>query len=1403
MLTTPGRLLFDSVVPKRYREDLPPGQMIGAKQISDVLQRIAEEQPEIYRDVSHRLLLLGGKASVETETSFGLEDLKSPIDKPALLREVAAAEAAINGNKKLTPDQKRTELVKLYFKLSNETPAKIFDAAMAKGSNLAKMVASGARGNKQQLSSNIGLDGLIIDAEGKPVPVPLKNNYAEGLSQAEYFGSTYGTRQGLVSTKLCCCENTLVRMADFSTKAMKDIQIGDMVLGADHDCRVFPVRVSNVFHNGNKECWEYTFRRLSSRKEFVTITATPDHKILARRREWGKRCAHLAIKDPTLLPIGTKGDGDFVACPIEGGEFLGVREPRALALGLLIGNGCMTQLDRGNLYLSTADQSLIDETREYFASFNYVVKKYGDDTVTFHRLNYINQPNKIVRPDCNGRPTGHSGDPFKAWLTEIGMAGQKAHQKHILDAVWGWDNQSVADIISGVFSTDGSVVFRNNKGSGSKGISVCLTLTARQVLEQIKDLLEIRFGIYTSTIYRVSEKGKQWMKNPQWQITISHGRSIRKLISMVRLVGEKRPKFERLLEDCTPLSNCNREHSFKRVSKRLVGVIPTMDIEVDHPEHMFVLANGLISSNSVAQSGFMAKQLSASAQDLTVTEEDCGTSRGIAVDSTDPDNVGALLAKPYSGYQEGTPIDKGILSDFRGKGLKKIVVRSPMTCQAKHGLCAACAGVRERGTLPAIGENIGIASASAISEPLSQALLCLAGNTRVRMADWSVKEIRNIVPGDWVLGSNREGKTSPVLVLNVFDNGVRDCSRFSFALDRTDHIHVDCTGDHNILARWYKSSCAGEELNHTNQILPIGYKTKKFSAVLPNACASGLTVEEPFDLFLGLVLGNGCCTESVNGVHFSTIDLPLIEETREYLASLNLKLTKLQGHDCYYRFSQVDAGTNVRDPETGRMTSEVKNPAQIAVRRFGTYGHKAHEKFIPQEAFGWSDASVARLLSGLFATDGSVYLAKDRDETRLRISYGSTSRQLISQIKDLLQWRFGIYASRIYVTKAEKKQWAKNDQYNILLAKNDSVKKFIDLIPILGEKGQRIADWKKYTEIKCNVDCRKVLRKSIEPLGQLPTFDIEVDHPDHLFVLENGLIVSNSSKHSAGVANAGKAARIGGFQAINALFQSPKTFPDGASVATKDGKVTRIEKAPQGGHYIEVAGERHYSAPNREIGVRLGQDVEAGDALDDGVISPTDAVQYRGVGDGRRYFLDQLKTTLDDNGIGANRRNLEVLSRAAINHVQIGDPEAEGDMLPDDIVRYDKFEQSYTAPKDTATRPLKESVGKYLQKPVLHYSIGTRITPRVAKSLEEVGETDLDVSDEAPKFKPRMVRLMENPSYGSDWMSQLGSSYVKGNLLDNIHRGGASADIHGASPLPGLAYGMEFGKPKPESNGAY
>ena len=139
-----------------------------------------------------------------------------------------------------------------------------------------------------------------------------------------------------------------------------------------------------------------------------------------------------------------------------------------------------------------------------------------------------------------------------------------------------------------------------------------------------------------------------------------------------------------------------------------------------------------------ANSGYLTRRLVDVAQDLVVTEEDCGTTSGVTLgslieggDVVEPLHervLGRVLAqdvvKPGS---EETLIPGGTLLDERWvemmdeKGIDEVVVRSAITCDTRYGICASCYG-RDlgRGHRVNIGEAVGVVAAQSIGEPGTQ-----------------------------------------------------------------------------------------------------------------------------------------------------------------------------------------------------------------------------------------------------------------------------------------------------------------------------------------------------------------------------------------------------------------------------------------------------------------------------------------------------------------------------------------------------------------------------------------------------------------------------------------------------------------------------------------------------------
>lgn len=293
---------------------------------------------------------------------------------------------------------------------------------------------------------------------------------------------------------------------------------------------------------------------------------------------------------------------------------------------------------------------------------------------------------------------------------------------------------------------------------------------------------------------------------------------------------------------------------------------------------------------------------------------------------------------------------------------------------------------------------------------------------------------------------------------------------------------------------------------------------------------------------------------------------------------------------------------------------------------------------------------------------------------------------------------------------------------------------------------------------------------------------------------------SLNTKHSSGVSQGKGKVDDGdtyaGFDIIDQLFQIPKEFPHRATVSTVTGNVESIEKAPQGGWNIVVDGKTHYVISEAKPRCKVGDYVEAGDQLSTGLMNPADVVKYKGIGEGRRYLMNRATKAYKDSGYAVNRRNMEVLVRGFLDNVRVGNLEGVGDYLPDDVVSYSAIASSYAPRKDSSMKGINAAIGSYLEEPVMHYTIGTKITRNVANQLKRHGHENIYVNPNPPGFEPEATPLKLISRNEKDWVDQLGGTYLKSNILHAAHRG-ATSEIHSLQPEHAMARGVELGNPPP------
>lgn len=1130
-MTTIGQVLVNEILPPKYRDET---RTLGSKELEGMLAQLASEDPQYYKDVSAKLMRLGNKAAYESGSTLRLSDILPTFDRSIVLSQVNAEEEKIWSNPKLTKEQKTALLEGLYDKAQSLIKQQTYETSSAVGNPFAMQVKSKARGNQDQLAAMISTPGTYSDSRGRMVPLFIQHSFADGLTPAEYWAGTFGARLGVVS---CLTPDTLVLMADYSERRIGDLRPGDMVLGANSEGLTYPTMVTRFFNNGVQPVYEYKFRK-NATQEFLTVHATEQHKILARTRKWGSGGKDDPLSPPRLVPLGTaklhgsdSAKNNYVAQLVQGPLLLreGKQVYEALLLGLMIGDGCTSPTSKYRLTFSCADQLLIDDIKDYLFMNGFIATKCKGGNYNWY-LRSVFHTNKKGPHVVNGHGFNNESAAF-IWRN---IGDCHSYNKRLPVDIDSWSDASVLALIAGIVATDGSF-YRAKK---HKNWAFSLDFNNKELLIELRRLFELRFGIWCSAIHTTKYEHRRDMHG----FTVVHPDSVNKLAALMRgrLPGVKGRLLKKVVAahaTRTPDIGCRIQ------SKTYLGDMPVVDIEVESPDHMFVLANGLISSNSkfsTRKGGYLGKLLSQASADEVVTEDDCGGAYGMPVKADDNDNIGAVLQRDTAGYDAGTVITKEMLADFKRKKIDDIIVRSPVTCGCKDGVCSRCCGIRETGGFPPIGYNLGLNASSALAERITQgALNCLAEGTLVRLVDGTVKPIEQMEAGDMVFGCDTNGNITPTRVVARYDNGIQPCVKTHFLNGEdvvTTEIHKFLTKDFRVV-----------QISECPDLLEVSYKS------------------------------------------------------------------------------------------------------------------------------------------------GELYFNSDFNEQR--------------------------------------------------------------------------------------------------DVGLQHVYDIEVDHPDHLFLLANGFVCSNT-KHSGKKAK-GKST-YSGFEAIKNMATVPGTYPDAAAVSTEDGKVESIVDAPQGGKYVYVGGKRHYVAPGYDILVKEGDEVEAGDQISDGVINPVDVVKYKGIGEGRRYFANRFTQMMKDSNYAVNRRNVEAIARTLVNHVQVDDEDAEAQLLPGDIATYSSWSFGYRPREGTKFQTPKQSVGQYLEEPVLHYTIGTKITKKTAEDMARYGIGNVFSNPNPVGVTPVMQSVVKSTGSSGDWMARLGTTYLKTRLTEDAQTG-AESHLHSTNPIPGVAKGVEFG----------
>jgi DNA-directed RNA polymerase subunit beta' len=239
IITTAGRVLFNEVVPRElgYINETMDKKSLE-KLVGDSYNKLGSE---ITSDLLDDLKNLGFKYATQAGFTVGVDDVRIPPEKHAIIAEAQREVEKINGNYRagvITDNERYSKVIDTWTHATTEVEQVTFEGLSQdqEGFNPIFMMAdSGSRGNREQVRQLAGMRGLMAKPQkkitggvGEIIESPVIHNFKEGLSVLEYFISTHGARKGLADTAL--------KTADAGYLTRRLVDVAQDVIINEPDC---------------------------------------------------------------------------------------------------------------------------------------------------------------------------------------------------------------------------------------------------------------------------------------------------------------------------------------------------------------------------------------------------------------------------------------------------------------------------------------------------------------------------------------------------------------------------------------------------------------------------------------------------------------------------------------------------------------------------------------------------------------------------------------------------------------------------------------------------------------------------------------------------------------------------------------------------------------------------------------------------------------------------------------------------------------------------------------------------------------------------------------------------------------------------------------------------------------
>ncbi|MBQ9890972.1 MAG: DNA-directed RNA polymerase subunit beta' [Firmicutes bacterium] len=281
--STVGRFIFNEHIPQDLgyvdREKDPYGLevdfLVKKKNLTDIIDRCFRRHGNVETvKMMDYIKSNGYKYSTVAAVTISIGDMLMPENKQEIIDKAQALvdkyQAAYRRG--LMSDAERYEkILQIWHKATDDVADALMDY-LPHDNNLFIMADSGARGSKNQIKQIGGMRGLMANATGKTIEVPITANFREGLSIMEYFLSSNGARKGLADTAL--------RTADSGYLTRRLVDVSHNVIVRDEDCGTDEGVEVRAFTDG-KEVIEALRLRIAGRTALDDVVDPATGEILA------------------------------------------------------------------------------------------------------------------------------------------------------------------------------------------------------------------------------------------------------------------------------------------------------------------------------------------------------------------------------------------------------------------------------------------------------------------------------------------------------------------------------------------------------------------------------------------------------------------------------------------------------------------------------------------------------------------------------------------------------------------------------------------------------------------------------------------------------------------------------------------------------------------------------------------------------------------------------------------------------------------------------------------------------------------------------------------------------------------------------------------------------------------